>query len=82
MLNYFLLPIPDHSKLHAQIPAKGPHHQEEGPHRLTAQPQIRGVPHLHLHRDRLHGRNCLPESAGEFKGHSIWVSKEMQAINW
>lgn len=38
--NDFLSPIPDHSELHAQVPAKGPHHQEEGPHRLTAQPQV------------------------------------------
>jgi len=55
----------DHPQLHAQVPAAGPHHQEEGPHRLAAQPQVRGVPHLRLRGDRLHRRHGLPEPAGE-----------------
>lgn len=66
----------DHPQLHAQVPAKGPHHQEEGPHRLTAQPQVRGVPHLCLRRDRLHCRHCLSEPAGEW----VMADTDQQAL--
>lgn len=55
----------DHPQLHAQVPAAGAHHQEERPHRLAAQPQVRGVPHFCLCGDRLHRSHRLSEPAGE-----------------
>lgn len=60
-----LFVLADHPQLHAQVPASGPHHQEEGAHGLAAQPQVGGVPHLRLHGDRVHGGDGLPEPAGQ-----------------
>lgn len=54
----------DNPELHAQVPATGPHHQEEGPHGLAAQPQVGGVPHLRVCGDGLHGCHSLSEPAG------------------
>lgn len=54
----------DNPELHAQVPATGPHHQEEGPHGLAAQPQVGGVPYLCVCGDRLHRCHSLSEPAG------------------
>lgn len=56
----------DHPQLHAQIPATGPHHQEERPHGLAAQPQVWRVSYVRVRWDRLHGCHSLSEPAGEW----------------